>query len=130
MRYRIRRKGAGGGGSSNGFNHTRFTNDDTLQRAPDGSIGVSNQMFDIAAADTSFMAEEGQITFQSPTLATFSKPPPPKASDPAPNGGTHEGFSNPLYAAAQEANLSSPTDVTMDITDDGSNNNNINNSSL
>ncbi|RUS70459.1 hypothetical protein EGW08_021778, partial [Elysia chlorotica] len=110
VRFRVRRKGLGG--SSNGFSHKRFTNEDTLQRATDGSVSVSNQMYDITgAADTSFMAEDAEIRLGSSGLASYSKPP---ANTRASTNGGSEGFSNPLYAA-REAALVSPTDVTMSL---------------
>ncbi|GFR64782.1 deleted in malignant brain tumors 1 protein, partial [Elysia marginata] len=112
LRFRVRRKSAGGG-SSNGFNHVRFTNEDTMQPGPDGSIGVSNQLYDITgSADTSFMGEEAEIRLGSSGLASYTKTPPNTSASTSHNG--NEGFSNPLYAA-REATLVSPTDVTMEI---------------
>lgn len=115
LRFRIRRKGAGGS-DNNGFNHVRFTNEDIMQRGPDGSIGVSNQMYDITgASDTSFMAEGAEIRLGSSGLASYSKTPPNVSAS------TNEGFSNPLYGAAREATLVSPTEVIMKINGEQSN---------
>ncbi|KAK3746952.1 hypothetical protein RRG08_030362 [Elysia crispata] len=118
LRFRLRRKGLGG--ASNGFNHMRFSNEDTLQRAPDGSISVANQMYDISgAADTSFMAEDAEIRLGSSGLATFSKPQPSNISAST-NHDENEGFSNPLYAA-KDASLVSPSEVTMTMDGEKSN---------
>ncbi|CAL1541079.1 unnamed protein product [Lymnaea stagnalis] len=77
-----------------GIPHERFHNE--IEHTHDGSIAVSNRMFDISNPE-SFdpVAEDSEVHLDRAGYATFSKGFQPNGSDPT---ADQEGFTNPLYS--------------------------------
>ncbi|KAK6180370.1 hypothetical protein SNE40_012539 [Patella caerulea] len=96
--------------------HERF-HDDIIEQTHDGSIAMSNQMFDMNLNEpvdplgdsSAYMAENTEVTIGGNGYAHFAKSPAET------NGDANGGFSNPLYNIAREETMSDPAKLEIDI---------------